>query len=1502
MLAAAAFVLLVTSSRAHDDLETIDKLIGDYSPSFEVTKTFDVAARSQTRQIFQQIKKHIREGHWLLATERLQTILDRWPNHVVAIDPELYRVMSARGDELLLYQGAGDLAHRVLGLLPEEGMKAYRERFDEPAARQLEAGTAARSLGTLRSLAERYYWTRSGLPGLLLLGTLYQERGDHAAASWYLSQAVTYPRVVAGHEGLQAVATVRAALSLRALGRDEDLVRLRELHQSSEIRAGDRTRALSEAIVEIVQDLRPRSPRTPRSSRLADWPQMAGTNDGSSLMAPPSSTRALQWATRIETNPFKEEPRSTMPIDKEQIALPFYPIISNGSVLLNDSVSLRSFDLYTGELRWNFRSRLGQELLDNRGTDDLEGLNPNAVFSATAHEGRVFANLQVRSSRRRSQSFHGMPIQIPLPERKLFAFDEESGKLLWSHAEPPFSRDPFIAMLNEPTPPVIFENLAITSVWFEKGKFHALVCAFDVDTGELVWRTPIATGQLELNMFGRPFMEFSPGVVSEQDGIAYFCTNLGVVAALDARAGWIRWIREYEPIEIYAPSGMAPEPRQTFWANSPPVVAEGKLFFAPTDATDVYCLDVRNGHTLWRQPYDVPRRSYRQRQLRHHLMGVADGKVYLSGSALTIRDTATGDEIIQASLSDASGAMSTSRGAITREGVFLRKGQVLLRFDLDGRRLESIPLESGVISGAILASGGGALVAATRQRIETYLDWDRILEIKREEIERLPRGSAERFVALGDLEISRRDYDGAIDQFRRALEALPVNARDAFDERYRQARSGLFRTYRELGRQARDSRAAAEFFAEAELYAPNEELGIRTRFLYIEALSVRAQSYPDKYENALKSLLDEYGDRLESLEGPGQPPTRVGVRALRMRIAHRLRRENWPGAIEDAQQLIARYADDVDRGRPVDDIARESIREILEASPTEVRARYEQRARTVLESVRRSDSPEQFQQALAQFPGSRTAEDYYLELARLYLERDDHAAALRVVRDFISKYPESARRPQVYLQQAAVAEAEGNHSLVRGLAELVRTRYSSATGDGESTAGQLAEQLLERLPAGTDTVDEPRHPAGWKGELERRWDIELGSSGDSYLVRPRGDRPESARDLLFAWVEDKNLIAVDLSTRETLWRRTLDGLKIVQSHLEPIFVSGRLVAVDTADVVAFDPRTNAEHWRVKFAGDVRNRVVAWGIVFVHVEDLDLPGRNRIAAIDAVSGEQLWAFTLRDQIGSLLPGAERLLVEIHDRERLAVVDPFTGVIEYERDLPEGRDFSDAWTVGDRLYLPVMRPKELRCIDLASRRELWTRTVPRSVPCQFLPNNGRPLILLDSQAGNTSRTTLQALVLEPTTGAVLDEKTFAFGGDRVRRQDAPPGTIVLKNSELTDQVGVYRLIIVGLELETLSAPWSYETTWSANTTEERKPFPSLQSVRASREHAVLCFNLTPPQRTAETSVQIEILDRRSGQRLQSLELTDAPESDGDIHLEDGRLFVLKGTQLICFESKR
>jgi outer membrane protein assembly factor BamB len=117
-------------------------------------------------------------------------------------------------------------------------------------------------------------------------------------------------------------------------------------------------------------------------------------------------------------------------------------------------------------------------------------------------------------------------------------------------------------------------------------------------------------------------------------GTLYFNTNLGIVAALHASSGSIRWLTTY-PRGSWDRSDPDQDHRHAQRDLVPCLVYRDFVFVAPTDSDCIFALDAITGHPLWMtQPEQVADAV--------HLLGVGAGNLLASGDCLYWLDLNTG--------------------------------------------------------------------------------------------------------------------------------------------------------------------------------------------------------------------------------------------------------------------------------------------------------------------------------------------------------------------------------------------------------------------------------------------------------------------------------------------------------------------------------------------------------------------------------------------------------------------------------------------------------------------------------------------------------------------------------------------------------------------------------------------------------------------------------------------------------------------------------------------
>ncbi len=219
---------------------------------------------------------------------------------------------------------------------------------------------------------------------------------------------------------------------------------------------------------------------------------------------------------------------------------------------------------------------------------------------------------------------------------------------------------------------MIGDDLIVTA-WTYRGIYEVHIVCYDRRTGATRWRTSIASGQQELNLFGRPVKELVTGPVAESGGRVFFATGLGVAASVHREDGRVAWLTAYQQTPI--PPAMhwyETRDREVSWWLSPVYASPDAIVMAPPDGPDLLCFAAGTGEMRWRAK-GTPARQTRYRWF----LGVTGGRAYLLGTQLSAFDLADGSPVWTASeagrlaASKNPPAEATGRGILTQERVYV---------------------------------------------------------------------------------------------------------------------------------------------------------------------------------------------------------------------------------------------------------------------------------------------------------------------------------------------------------------------------------------------------------------------------------------------------------------------------------------------------------------------------------------------------------------------------------------------------------------------------------------------------------------------------------------------------------------------------------------------------------------------------------------------------------------------------------------------------------------
>ncbi len=520
----------------------------------------------------------------------------------------------------------------VLRALPAEHRELYRARYDTRADALLASFRSSGSSAPLERLVGTYPIASSFAVAAEALGDVRWEEGRTlgAARNWRSAiESLTDDAASGGDAPERATRRARLrgklARALVALGytraAEEAVAELEETGWpgAGVIAASPRTEALG---VEIgAADPTPGAASVPAdtdwSGALAQLFVGVGAGRGApSLPSIEKGTFELSWASARALRLRGGEFAGLVP------PVPFLPLVEGGELFLATPRWIHRFEASPGRGRVTARYRKPDRPLIFELDNETRRLT---VKRWRERDGGPYANELPRSIIVSSfvddvveyAEYQHYQIRAEIPIRGLIAFDGETGEELWRTRERA-DRDravhrrsaaSVLAARDErrggrgagekgfsyTSPVLIRHGLVVVGGWVQRGYVNAALRGLDLRDGSVVWETLLSSSQLEQTMFGEIAREPFPGSIAEREGIVYFATQLGSVAAVELATGDPLWLTTYPTIPVESTLGPLPRLRAVRWGDAPLVFVDHLLLVAPRDGTRLYAIDTGSG-------------------------------------------------------------------------------------------------------------------------------------------------------------------------------------------------------------------------------------------------------------------------------------------------------------------------------------------------------------------------------------------------------------------------------------------------------------------------------------------------------------------------------------------------------------------------------------------------------------------------------------------------------------------------------------------------------------------------------------------------------------------------------------------------------------------------------------------------------------------------------------------------------------------------------------------
>lgn len=1202
-------------------------------------------------------------------------------NHDGDVLPSKWRPSADQPSDYPAHPGAAEWAEMRLRSLPEEARELYRQRYGALAQAALGAALGRGDRRALAEVARRWPITAAAERAWWILGDLELERG-HAD-----NAVAAWRRGVATHGAEPPGAAERFAAARAILERE-----------------GTRWRG--------------------------GFPPAAGADH-----VPRSDGDT--WSQPVDLQPL--DGRSGFHFN-------VYPVLADDRVLVCSTLNLSCIDAYSGELIWESGRHPGWAQLRGPSLDQLfEGIAQDRLLVAPAVGGNVVVcALQIPFAREQNQEWQNISIIKPIPERRLYAYDLETGRELWSHA-PQLSFDEkgsfawidtfgtFAERMLVGAPPVIAGSRVLVPCYQMQGRIDYHVACYELGTGELLWSTNLISGQRERNMFGRASEEFvaSPLTVARDRVIAQ--TELGTVAALDLVTGRILWEALYRQIPLEKNQTYDASERHRVWRENAPLVVDDVVISTPTDSEDILALDLADGRVLWSQSEEFLRRSYSRSgsDLDAHdlLLGAEADTLYLGGRQVTVLQKPGGLDSHNGFVARWSRQLDNDRNR-DRPRALLGPYELVVP---TREERQVVDPSSGVTLHALsapwdnaqagnVALGKGVMFSLGRDRLTAFFDWETLISRQRARLAEAPAdpavvvATAEILARRGESLYEREAEAGrALDYLAEArsilqplLEGGPLGARQRMGE----AQHRILRIEARVRAAIPDAQGALQALSEALPLAS-------TPFERRDTLFQREQLLRNRRLRERLDLWDELESTCADLSLPedvlAEPPSwllgealiepeelgnwqradlSVGLWVLLARADAKARANETAGALADLHTALARHGDvPLGPNHTVRSVVCERIGRRLELDGAAEYAAFEARAEKLLGEALAANEERELARVAELYPHSHAAVRANAERLERAFQRDDAATIAAIAYGDTGAAQSAAVVTSALLRLGAVLERLGNRDfaagLVASLARTVPTESSDLPAHGGKSFAELGRELPPPFPRPMPTFDQEISLTG------------NGLAGNYSFV---GELPplevpaEGTPEVLHVWITRNALYAFSTAVpSQQVWTHDTSPLAVNADPSGPLLTcdigADRIVLVGTANgrgiVRAVDREGRLAWTRDLGTGRPVSVDVDDGVAVV------LSGQplKRVLAFDAHVGTPLWELELPREIEWRPPlvaeGRVVLFSLRHGQPSSAIVaDLFRGEVlrRLEVDRTEPDTSRQAWLRGERLMIP------------------------------------------------------------------------------------------------------------------------------------------------------------------------------------------------------------------------
>ncbi|MEK7482729.1 MAG: PQQ-binding-like beta-propeller repeat protein, partial [Planctomycetota bacterium] len=659
----------------------------------------------------------------------------------------------------------------------------------------------------------------------------------------------------------------------------------------------------------------------------------------------------------------------------------------------------------------------------------------------------------------------------------------------------------------------------------------------------------------------------------------------------EAYSGTLLWLLRYPQDTLSSPVNYEDSERVQQWYNNPIIIQDDLLLLAPPDSPQIMAVNRFSGKIIWRRDrFNSEEKKLNSWNLRY-LLGVAEGKVFLSGDILVALELTTGKIVWKTSETDLR-IKPFGRGILSARYIYIPYDDALYRISIEGvptftyiskeKEKWKWAKANTVKGGGNLLMWNGALLVVSETNLSVFFDFQQTEQLLEQSIQKDPQNLQNLF-RLASLYLQSQNFLKAEEYF---LKVRTLASQTKAFKLEQNIHNGLYKTYIAKADQERRFAKKIPLYQEAlkEAISIQEEMPIYLAMIDLYKSNREKNNVIDTW----KLLFEKYGNQDYSFFGES---VKIAPYVLDQLAKYYFEQNEGVKGIACYQQILENYPKEILQYQDGASFAERQIKLLIQQFGKAIYAEQEQKAKALFVNAQKRDQIESYYRLLKLYPNSEIREQCQFALIEKMVKEQTFSEDLLIhIKSLLQNYPQSPLQHQFFFYLFQTYYRQGKITQAKNTLRILSKQYAQKQVCWENKT-VLIEQWLQTLQ------DERLKDFG---QISQEIELVLSENPSLYTWLQRLSNSETLSLLLAEGIPPDSYG----SCFYALNGNTLYCFNAHQSNPNPVWVKGltfkpekliyqknSLILLGKENEMSLSLKEITEEWKFPFSATVKDMIV-----------------------------------------------------------------------------------------------------------------------------------------------------------------------------------------------------------------------------------------------------------------------------------------------------------------------